>query len=226
MSHAIRPTLAALLGAAALAATSAASAQTSELKQSSDAHVAPALQSARTMRATTQLGEGQAEEVCDAASPATLRSIIETRAAAAEKAGRYDQVDELTSLWLTLERRQQLDRVVQRGEQFVNVSLRNQKRSEQRSASRAIRRSAADPAELDLPTFSLDVGQALDAEAFVASLDEPYRSAVRFSLSGMNHREVAEQMGASHSAVRKWAQRLRDRLENDQLSGKGWGLSA
>lgn len=158
--------------------------------------------------------------VCEAPAASSLRAIIEERAEKAERAGRYDKVDELTTLWLTLERRAQLDRVVAKGEQFVNVSLRNQKRSEQRSQSRALRRSAADPAELELPTFSLDVGQALDAEQFVASLEEPYRSAVKWSLSGMNHREVAEQMGASHSAVRKWAQRLRERLTED-----GWELS-
>jgi DNA-directed RNA polymerase specialized sigma24 family protein len=35
-----------------------------------------------------------------------------------------------------------------------------------------------------------------------------------WTLTGRNHREVAEEMGASHAAVRKWAQRLRDSLDS------------
>lgn len=210
MSKVIRPTFAALLGAAALATASPASAE----RNSFEREAGVAQQAQQRHLEATPASPTQPATVCDAAAATSLRSIIEERAEKAERAGRYDDVDELTTLWLTLERREQLDRVVDRGEQFVNVSLRNQKRSEQRVQGRALRRSAPDPAEIDLPTFSLDVGQALDAEAFVASLDEPYRSAVRWSLSGMNHREVAEQMGASHSAVRKWAQRLRDRLSD------------
>ncbi len=203
MSKAVRPTFAALVGAAALAATAPASAERDTT------HRAEHTSSANT--ASPPL----------ASASASLRSIIEARAEMAERAGKYSDVDELATLWLTLERREQLDRVVARGDQFVNVSLRNQKRSEQRADGRAIRRSVADPAELELPTFSLDVAEALDAEAFVASLDEPYRSAIKWSLNGMNHREVAEQMGASHAAVRKWAQRLRDRLAE-----QGWELPA
>lgn len=210
MSH-IRPTVAALIGAAALAASAPAYAERADTRETRAEHL---------QAHTAQAPVANHAAVCAPAPASSLRAIIEDRAEAAERAGRYADVDELATLWLTLERRQQLDRVVSRGEQFVNVSLRNQKRSEQRSEGRAIRRSAADPAELELPTFSLDVGQALDAEAFVASLDEPYRSAVRWSLSGMNHREVAERMGASHAAVRKWAQRLRDRLAED-----GWDLT-
>lgn len=213
MSHAIRPTVAALIGAAALAAASPSYAERADEREARAPH--------HQAQATAHAPAVQEASVCAPAPASSLRSIIEDRAEAAERAGRYNDVDELATLWLTLERRQQLDRVVSRGEQFVNVSLRNQKRSEQRAEGRAIRRSAADPVELDLPTFSLDVGQALDAEAFVASLDEPYKSAVRWSLSGMNHREVAERMGASHSAVRKWAQRLRDRLAED-----GWDLAS
>jgi DNA-directed RNA polymerase specialized sigma24 family protein len=213
MSNLIRPTVAALLGAAAIATAAPASAQSSgptHQVQSEQQLTLPAPSSPATQAAT----------VCEPSSAASLRSIIEERVEKAGRAGRYRDVDELATLWLTLERRQQLDRVVARGEQFVNVSLRNQKRSEQRVDGRALRRSAPDPAEIELPTFSLDVGQAMDAEAFLSSLEEPYRSAVRWSLSGMNQREVAEQMGASHSAVRKWAQRLRDRLADE-----GWSVS-
>jgi DNA-directed RNA polymerase specialized sigma24 family protein len=160
------------------------------------------------------------EQPVEPTPTATLRSLIERRAEAAERAGRYDDVDQLTTLWLTLERREQLDRVVARGDQFINVSLRNQRRSEQRSDTRALRRGAVDAEEIELPAFTLDPVQALEAERFVAALDEPYRSAVQWSLTGMNHREVAEKMGASHAAVRKWAQRLRDRLAED-----GWSAA-
>jgi DNA-directed RNA polymerase specialized sigma24 family protein len=215
MSKVIRPTFAALLGAAALLATAAPAAAEDR------AHPVHEAQVAQLKTLAEPACTSAAATVCDAAAPASLRSIIEERAEKAERAGRYDDVDELTTLWLTLERRQQLDRIVDRGEQFVNVSLRNQKRSEQRAQSRALRRSGPDLTDVETPAFTMDVGQALDAEAFIASLEEPYRSAVRFSLSGMNHREVAEQMGASHAAVRKWAQRLRDRLVDE-----GWELAA
>ncbi len=207
MSKAIRPTIAALIGAAALATTAPASAEPSRQPHR--------IRAERPANVRTPDRTAQDATVCEAPAPTSLRAIIEHRAEKAVRVGRHGDLDELTTLWLTLERRDQLDRVVERGEQFVNVSLRNQKRSQQRVQGRALRRYAPDPTELDLPRFSLDVDQALDAEAFVASLDEPHRSAVKWSLNGMNHRAVAEQMGASHAAVRKWAQRLRERLNKD-----------
>lgn len=127
--------------------------------------------------------------------------------ARAERARRYDQLEELTTLWLTLKRRDQLDREVG-GERFVNAALRNQRYSALRSESR--RRAIEAVAPTPLGPAPLD--GRLDTRSLVQTLQEPYKTAVELSLLGMNRREVADEMGVSHAAVRKWFQRLRDRL--------------
>ncbi|HHH31085.1 MAG TPA: hypothetical protein ENK57_22440 [Polyangiaceae bacterium] len=209
MSSHVRPTLAALLGAAALSASSPAAAETTRRDQTELAHACELLVAEST----------STKPEAPAAEPASLRTLIENRIAHAEREHRYDDIDELTTLWLTLERREQLDRVVDRGQQFLNVSLRNQKRSELRSASRRQRFAPYDAQALDVPGPSWTVDQSIDAERFVSHLSEPYRSAVLWTLTGRNHREVADEMQVSHAAVRKWAQRLRERLDGDPLQG-------
>lgn len=235
MSKPLRPTLAALLGVASLSAAEPVFAD------DTSRHLAPQVVEQEELAATLPAGslascvespslalEGLEEADADATlvdadatlvdtapalvEPATLGSIIEERLERAEEARRYREVDDLSTLWLTLARRGQLDRVVDRGEQFLNVALKNQRRSELRSESRALRRHAPEEAAVEVSGARFDVDERLDVERFVANMPEPYRTAVQFSLAGMNHREVAEEMGASHAAVRKWAQRLRERL--------------
>ncbi|MEQ9323779.1 MAG: hypothetical protein RIF41_31740, partial [Polyangiaceae bacterium] len=99
MSSHVRPTLAALLGAAALSASSPAAAETTgrdhaQLSHTCDQQVAPS-----------------AAEAQSPGAKASLRTLIEGRIEDAEREHRYDDIDELTTLWLTLERREQLDRV-------------------------------------------------------------------------------------------------------------------
>lgn len=207
MSSHVRPTLAALLGAAALSASSPAAAETTGREHVDLAHTCD-----HQMVPSTS-----AQPEAPAAEPASLRTLIEDRIEHAEREHRYDDIDQLTTLWLTLERREQLDRVVDRGQQFLNVSLRNQKRSELRSTARRQRFAPYDAQTLDVPGPSWTVDQSLDAERFISHLSEPYRSAVLWTLTGRNHREVAEEMDVSHAAVRKWAQRLRERLDGDPL---------
>jgi hypothetical protein len=196
MSHSVRPKLAAaLLGAATLSAVPSASAD----ERRHEARLEP-------------LHQSIVAESC--ASRTTLGDIIEARLEAAQADHRYAAIDELTTLWLSLSKRGQLGRVVERGEQFLNVSLRNQRISELRRVNRALKRLGGDDAALaELPVDPVPVAQGIDAERFVQSLEEPYRTAVQWSLVGLNHREVAEKMGASHAAVRKWAQRLRERID-------------
>jgi DNA-directed RNA polymerase specialized sigma24 family protein len=188
MSQSLRPKLVALLGAATLAASSQALAHDD--------------------RSTVQ------PRAIEASGDTSLRRLIEHRLASAEASSNYDEIDELTTLWMTLERRGQLDRVVERPEQFLNVALRNQKRSEHRSSARRQRHAPFDVADFEIPASSFVPDQAIDAERFISGLTEPYRSAILWTLTGRNHREVAEEMGASHAAVRKWAQRLRDSLDS------------
>lgn len=195
MSQSLRPKLAALIGAATLSAASPAAAEGS-------------LQD----RGSRLVGQ-------QAPSETSLRTIIETRLEAAERERRYGDIDELATLWLTLARRDQLDRVVERGEQFLNVALKNQRRSELRGEARALRRTACEENPVDVPGDRCAPYEIIDAERFVGRLSDPYQTAVKWSLTGMNHREVAEQMGASHAAVRKWAQRLREQLGDDDLLG-------
>ena len=196
MSRSIREKLAALLGAATL---------TTALADGEAVRSAP----------QSELNRPQSRETTGAptrSQPTSLRSVIERRIASAELHGRYGDLDELATLWLTLERREQLDRVVDRGEQFVSVALRNQRRSEQRAEAR---RSHLDLAGFDIGGAGADPGELMDAERFVLSLDEPHRSAVLLTLTGMNQREVADELGASHAAVRKWSERLRRQLDRD-----------
>lgn len=225
MSKPLRPTLAALLGAASLSAAEPVFAD--EVSRS------PAMRVVDEHERMAPLAEGTeasclgpvaappADDVdADQSVPLTLGSLIEERLERAEGARRYREVDDLSTLWLTLARREQLDRVVERGEQFLNVALKNQRRSALRSEARALRRHAPEEAAVDVSAARVEPHEQIDVERFVASMPEPYRTAVQYSLAGMNHREVAEEMGASHAAVRKWAQRLRERLgEPDDLLG-------
>jgi len=201
MSTFLRPKLAALLGAATLTAAGLPAA---------------ALERPTTKPLVCQHASSETDAAADAAEAAeampTLGSCIEARLQKAQQTHRYDEIDELTTLWLTLQRRGQLDRVVGRSEQFLNVALRNQKRSAMRSATRRHRRAPFEANDVDLVAPSFAPGQALDADRFIDGLTEPYRSAVMWTLTGRNHREVADEMGVSHAAVRKWAQRLREQL--------------
>jgi hypothetical protein len=196
MSKSFGPKLAALLGAAAITAAATPAVA-----------LAPARAQVRQFQTEPQVEAPRQVEV----GP-SLRTIIEKRLASAESSSQYQEIEELTTLWMTLQRRDQLDRVVERGEQFLNVALRNQRRSELRSSTRRHRHAPFDVADFEIPAASFVADEALDAEEFLGSLEEPYRSAVLWALTGRNHREVADQMGVSHAAVRKWAQRLRDRL--------------
>jgi DNA-directed RNA polymerase specialized sigma24 family protein len=201
MSSHVRPTLAALLGLAALSTSAPAAAE---------------LPSSRAGSTPSHIIEAAVATEADRPSDSpTLRTLIEARIADAEREHRYDDIDALTTLWLTLEKRSQLDRVVNRGHQFLNVSLRNQRRSELRSTTRRQRFAPYDVQALDVPAPRWTADERLDAERFVSHLEEPYRSAVLWSLTGRNHREVADEMQVSHAAVRKWAQRLRERLADD-----------
>jgi DNA-directed RNA polymerase specialized sigma24 family protein len=193
MSQAFGPALAALLGAAAVGGTP------------EDA-----------VRPEPLVWTQQATEITEP-EQRTLRHVIEARLAAAERAGQYAAIDELATLWLTLNGRNQLDRVVDRPEQFLRVALRNQRRSEQRSEARA-RLVLSDPDVLDPGHTPPAPYEILDAERFVGGLAEPYQSALTLTLTGMNHREVAEELGVSHAATRKWAQRLREQLGDSPLS--------
>lgn len=193
MSQSLRPTLAALIGAATLTAAAPAVAAES---------------SAMEARAHSRPSEADPER-------RTLGGIIEARLLKAQEANRYEDIDALATLWMNLERRGQLDRRVERGEQFINVALRNQRRSELRSEARRHRHTPFSASDTDAPAPTLHFDQALDAERFISGLQEPYRTAILWSLTGRNHREVAQEMGASHAAVRKWAQRLRESLGDE-----------
>jgi DNA-directed RNA polymerase specialized sigma24 family protein len=153
----------------------------------------------------------------------TLGALVESRARLAAEAGRHAEIERLGTLWLTLARRGELDRVVARGEGYVSVALRNQDVSEHRAEARRQRFVATDSEALDalayasvavhVPLWHDDrADDAVAAERLLARLDEPYRTAVDLSLRGLNRREVAERMGVNHATVRKWMQRLRQRL--------------
>jgi DNA-directed RNA polymerase specialized sigma24 family protein len=153
----------------------------------------------------------------------TLGALLESRAKLASDAGRHGEIERLGTLWLTLARRGELDRVVARGEGFVAVALRNQDVSTHRAETRR-RRFVATEAEAlaalaetsGLARLGSGHGDRADdvaaAEQLLGRLEEPYRTAVDLSLQGMNRREVAERMGVPHATVRKWMQRLRQRL--------------
>jgi DNA-directed RNA polymerase specialized sigma24 family protein len=153
----------------------------------------------------------------------TLGALLESRARLAADAGRHAEIDRLGTLWLTLARRGELERVVSRGEGFVAVALRNQDVSAHRAEARRRRFVATDaealgalaetsgPAQLGLGRVDR-ADDVAAAEQLLGRLDEPYRTAVDLSLQGMNRREVAERMGVTHATVRKWMQRLRERL--------------
>ena len=153
----------------------------------------------------------------------TLGALLESRARLAADAGRHAEIDRLGTLWLTLAHRGELDRVVSRGEGFVAVALRNQDVSAHRADARRRRFVATDAEALGAlaetsGAAQLGLGHAeraddvAAAEQLLGRLEEPYRTAVDLSLQGMNRREVAELMGVPHATVRKWMQRLRQRL--------------
>ncbi len=148
------------------------------------------------------------------ASSGSLRQLIDRRLERAAAGRRHDEIEQLGALWVTLAERDQLDRVVDRGEGFLNVALRNQRRSELRVEARAARAQLFDPDALAriAPRPPDDVEEWIDVERFITRLDEPHRGAVSLALTGMNHREIASELGVSHAAARKWAERLRRRL--------------
>lgn len=154
----------------------------------------------------------------------SLGEVIESRLERAHQAGRGDEIDQLGSLWLTLQQRGQLARCVDHGEAFVGVSLRNERINALRrqirqdrfvptedAAVAALAESlgtpwgALSPASASAPDEQVEVAELIDG------LDEPYRTAVALSLDGLSRREVAEQMDVTPEAVRKWMQRLRER---------------
>ncbi|MEM1029229.1 MAG: sigma factor-like helix-turn-helix DNA-binding protein [Myxococcota bacterium] len=205
---------AALIGAATLSAAPAG-AQAEDTAHSHHADGAIAAVVAPVAPAMSAVSPAATER---SAATTTLGEVIEARLQLAQAQQRYEAIDELTTLWLSLSHREQLGRVVERAEQFINVSLRNQRISELRRVSRALRRLGGDDAALaEMPVEPAPVAQGIDAERFLQRLEEPYRTAVQWSLVGLNHREVAERMGASHAAVRKWAQRLRERLDPSEF---------
>ena len=160
---------------------------------------------------------------------ATLGQLIVARAKLAAGARRNEDIEQLGTLWLNLHRRGELERTVERGDAFVSVSLRNQGISEHRRDVRRSRFVPVDPETMgSLPeardgyhcgTPWVRADEALGAAQFVASLAEPYRTAVELALQGLNRREVAEQMGVNHATVRKWMQRLREQIEQGTLLG-------
>jgi len=157
-----------------------------------------------------------------AVTPKSLREVLHTRLERAERSGRTGDLDDLASLWLTLQQREQLDRVVANGEGFINVALRNQRCSQARREAARPKLIGLDPQDLarlhevssggaEPPAAAGSPDQLVAAEQLLDRLDEPYQTAVRLSLTGLNRREVSERMGVSHAAVRKWLERLRHR---------------
>jgi Sigma-70, region 4 len=196
-----RPTLAALLSAASLSIAAPKAAD----QQASFA----------TSDATDQSSDLQTVAGTPCTSGAeSLRELIDHRLEKAAEQGRHDEIEQLGTLWMTLASRDQLDRKVERGEGFLNVALRNQRYSRMRSEARHRRVALVDRAVLEEISRSKadHHDERIDVERFVSHLPEPYRGAVELSLEGLNHREIAEEMGVSHAAARKWAQRLRERV--------------
>jgi DNA-directed RNA polymerase specialized sigma24 family protein len=199
-TKAVRPTLAALLSAASLSIAAPVAAEQQTASQSADAFDRD---SASEREAVEHDGAGE-----------SLRALIDSRLEQAAEQGRHEEIEQLSTLWMTLATRDQLDRKVERGEGFLNVALRNQRYSRLRSEARHRRVALVDRAVLEeiSPSKPQHTDEAIDVERFVSHLPEPYRGAVQLSLEGLNHREIAEEMGVSHAAARKWAQRLRERV--------------
>ncbi|MBW2456855.1 MAG: sigma-70 family RNA polymerase sigma factor [Deltaproteobacteria bacterium] len=195
MTKSLRPTLAAWIGAASL------SIATPGVTGPPANPAPPAPLEVVTEQPSTRSGT-------------SLGRLIDQRLERAAAERRHDEIDQLGALWLTLAERQQLDREVERGEGFLNVALRNQRRSEQRVAARAARAVLLDPVTLAAlaPGQPDDVEERIDVARFVAELPEPHLSAVSMAMTGMNQREIAEEMGVSHATTRKWAERLRRKL--------------
>jgi len=207
MATSSRTKLAAVLGAAVLSASAPAEAE-------------PA--SGAFSRSSEPTHSVTAESVPPAED--TLKDVIETKLQQAQGAGRYGDIEQLGTLWMTLKQRSQLDRQVTSGERFIAAALRNQRMSAYRQAARVGRFVPTADTALDnladdhglvwrVPAGSRSPDERLTAAELLGQLEEPYRTAVVLSAEGLNRREVAEQMGVSHAAVRKWMQRLRSRLD-------------
>lgn len=169
--------------------------------------------------ATAGLAEG--------APVATLGELLEARAQLAAQRRDGRDIERLATLWLTLERRGELERVVERGPGYLSVALRHQDVSEHRREARVGRFVATEQDAIDAMgnEAALEAGVALDADPaaqhdaqqWLEALDEPFRTVVGLSLEGYSRREVAELMGVRDSTVRKWMQRLRERIADDEL---------
>lgn len=214
MKSSTRTTLVALLCMAALSAAAEAAAGTS--------HVPPSV---------AELAPSGGATASPTSAEATLGEVIDDQLKRAHAAGRHDEIERLATLWMTLEQRGQLARQVSSPHGFIAASLRNQQRSAYRRAARAGRCVPVAEPTLDhladargllwqSPATAGAPDQRLAAEELLDRIDEPLRTAVQLSATGLNRREVAEQLGVSHAAVRKWMERLRGRLATDgQPSG-------
>ncbi|MBW2524912.1 MAG: helix-turn-helix domain-containing protein [Deltaproteobacteria bacterium] len=205
MARRTRNQLAAVLGAAVLSATAPAEATLSA------ANSAPAAADTQAAAASEQSAD-------------ILREVIESKLQTAHDAHRYGEIEQLGTLWMTLKQRDQLGRQVSSGERFVAAALRNQRVTSYRQAARLGRfvptgePLLANLAEQQgfvwqMPTGARAPDERLAAVELLDQLEEPYRTAVVLSAEGLNRREVAERMGVSHAAVRKWMQRLRERFD-------------
>jgi len=208
MSQAMRPKLAALVGAASLAVSATGAA-------------------AGERTGGGRCGPARSTDAQPIEAQPTLDRLIRKRLAGAHAAGRRDEIEQLAGLWLTLARRGQLERVVAHGDGFINVALRNQRVSQQRAEARARRVGLLGDGALEpLAGATRDfVDEWLDVRRFVRSLGKRSGASVVAAMMGMNYREVGEVTGMSHAAARKWAERLRRRLaaaSDGQAAGLPW----
>ncbi len=218
-----RPVILVLIGAAVVAINPAVTAARQLAAPDSLPELRSPAQSPRPQlpNAASSSQQEPAAPTQSAATLPTLGELLDNRLQQASNKGNHEQIEQLGSLWLNLRQRDQLDRVVAKGERFIDVALRNQRTSDLRSQ---LRQQRFVPTDQDsLQTLAETSGWSgnqnrlqspedlVAAAEFVDHLDEPYRSAVTHSLTGKNRREVAESLGVSHAAVRKWMQRLRRR---------------
>jgi DNA-directed RNA polymerase specialized sigma24 family protein len=213
MSHTrTLPVVAALVGAAALSTGERTATAASVALAAPDA-----VSSCALGPSSADLHEALAERVTP-----TLAGLLEERARVASSARRTEDVERIGELWLTLHRRGQLDRSLERGEGYLTVALRHQDISAHRAEARAARFRALTTESVDSlgapPSSSALVESAgespeelLGVKRWLEQLEEPYRTAVRLSMLGCSRREVADQMGVADATVRKWMQRLRER---------------
>jgi hypothetical protein len=223
MSNAMRPKIAALIGAASLSVAASGIDELDERR--SEPGESLSWTAGLALPAEPIARHFPTAEVAHALEEASsLRDLLAERLERAAERGRHNEIDELATLWMTLAGREQLDRIVERGDAFLNVALRHQRCSEHRAEARVRRVALVDHSCLERSTIDPegapcedDLVARMDAERFVSGLAPRHRDAVRLSLEGLNHREIAERMGVSHAAARKWAQRLRDELDRDDV---------